>query len=107
MKLSDFPKNVIEPYSLRERVTPDGFVYVVTKRRMYGLPQSVIIAQYIIEKSLNDHGYHQNRFTPGLWTHEWRPICFTLVVDDFGVKYVSKEHADYLIDCIKENYYVT
>jgi len=22
--------------------------------------------------------------TPGLWRHEWRPITFTLVVDDFG-----------------------
>jgi hypothetical protein len=29
------------------------------------------------------------------------------VVDDFGVKYVGKEHADHLITCIKENYGVT
>jgi len=36
-----------------------------------------------------------------------RPISFTLVVDDFGVKYVGKEHATHLIDCIKENYGVT
>jgi hypothetical protein len=28
--------------------------------------------------------------TPGLWTHKTRPILFSLVVDDFGVKYVGK-----------------
>ena len=42
--------------------------------------------------------------TPGLWTHEWRPICFSLVVDDFGVKYVGKEHAAHLVAALKETY---
>ena len=37
----------------------------------------------------------------------WRPICFTLVVDDFGMKYVRKEHAEHLVSVIKENYEVT
>jgi hypothetical protein len=32
---------------------------------------------------------------------------FTLVVDNFGVKYVGKEHADYLIWCIKQKYELT
>jgi hypothetical protein len=32
------------------------------------------------------------------------PISFTLVVDDFGVKYVGKEHVDHLIKCIKTKY---
>jgi hypothetical protein len=30
---------------------------------------------------------------------------FSLVVDDFGVKYVGKEHADHLINCLKEETY--
>ena len=42
-----------------------------------------------------------------MWTHEWRRICFTLIFDDFGVKYVGKEHADHLIKCVKENYDIT
>jgi hypothetical protein len=29
-----------------------------------------------------------------------------LVVDDFGVKYVGKEHVEHLIKCIKETYEV-
>ena len=74
---------------------------------MYGLPQSGILAQTLLEKRLNAHGCHQSRFTPFLWTHEWRPIYFTLVVDNFEVKYIGKEHTDHLIKFIKENYDVT
>ena len=32
---------------------------------------------------------------------------FTLVVDDFGVKYVGKEHAQHVKDTLEENYTVT
>ena len=31
---------------------------------------------------------------------------FTLIVDDFGVKYVGKENADHLINVLKEHYEV-
>ena len=34
MKISDFPENVIEHYNLREKATPDRFVYVAIKRGM-------------------------------------------------------------------------
>ena len=44
---------------------------------------------------------------PGLWKHDWRPIQFTLVVDDFGVKYVGKEHALHLQQTLEEHYKVT
>ena len=97
MKLSDFPEAVKSHYNLFSKETPDGFVYVTIKRGMYGLPQIVILSQTLRETRLNAHGYHQSKITPGLWTHEWRPICFTLVVEDFGLKYVGKEHVDHLI----------
>ena len=42
--------------------------------------------------------------TPGIWTHEWRPICFSLVVDDYGVKYVDEEHVVHLVSVLKETY---
>ena len=107
MKLSDCPESVISHYNLIEKATPDRFVYVAIKRGMYGLPQSGILAQTLLETRLIAHGYQQSKLTPGLWTHEWRSICFTLVVEDFGVKYVGKEHSDHLIKYIKENYDIT
>ena len=42
--------------------------------------------------------------TPGLWKHKRRPIQFSLIVDNFGVKYVGKEHIDYLIQSLKKHY---
>ena len=42
--------------------------------------------------------------TPGLWRHKWGPIQFYLIVDDFGVDYVGKQHSDNLAT-ILENYH--
>ena len=68
---------------------PDGFVYIEVRKGMYGLPQAGLLAQQLLEKCLKKHGYTQSAVTAGLWTHEWRPVSFSLVVDDFGVKYVG------------------
>ena len=68
------------------------------------MPSAGILAQNLLEKRLGKAGYHQSKFTPGYWTHEWRPISFTLVVDDFGVKYVGKEHAEHLLTTINNDY---
>ena len=107
MKISYFPESVISHYNLGEKATPDGFVYVAIKRGMYGLPQSGILAQTPLETRLNAHGYQYSNITPSMWTLGWRPICFTLIVENFGLKYVGKEHADHIIKSIKENYDIT
>ena len=39
-----------------------------------------------------------------LWTHTTRRTKFCLCVDDFGVKYFSKEDALHLIDALKQGY---
>ena len=44
---------------------------------------------------------------PGLWKYKWRTVQFTLVVDDFGVKYVREKHALHLKHTLKENYTIT
>ena len=62
---------------------------------MYGLPQVSLLAQCLLEKRLNKEGYRQSKFLPGFWIHDWRPVSFTLCIDNFGVKYVGQEHADH------------
>jgi hypothetical protein len=74
---------------------------------MYSLPQAGLLAKKLLEKRLNKHGYRQSKLVPGLWKHDTRPIQFTLVVDDFGVKYVGKEHAQHLKNALKEHYKLT
>ena len=103
MKLTDFPEDIIQQYNLREKATNDA-IHVAVKKGMYGLPQAGLLAQKLLEQRLNAHGYQQSNNTPGFWTHKWRPICFSLVVDDFGVKYVGKEHAEHLCKILKQNY---
>ena len=64
MKLSDMPDNIQEQYKLKGLATDDGWVYVAVKKGMYGLPSAGILAQELLEKRLNVHGYHQSKFTP-------------------------------------------
>ena len=104
LKLADMPDDVIEHYTLCNVATPDKYVYCKIRKGMYGLPQAGIIAQDLLAKQLKEHGYSQSETTPGLWKHEWQPITFSLVVDDFGVKYASEEHAQHLLQTIKKYY---
>jgi hypothetical protein len=107
LKLSDLPDDFIKQYNLAAKVTKDGYVYVEIRRGMYGLPQSGLLAQQLLEKRLNAEGYHQSELTPGFWTHDWRPVSFSLCVDDFGVKYTGKQHADHLMSILKKHYNIS
>eukprot|EP00804_Cyclotella_cryptica_P008990 CCRYP_003099-RA/>CCRYP_003099-RA protein AED:0.27 eAED:0.27 QI:0/-1/0/1/-1/1/1/0/583 len=104
LKLSDIPDHIIKLYKLDKLVTTDGYVYVLIQKGMYGLPQAGIIAQQLLEKRLALKGYRQSSITPGFWKHDWRPISFTLCVDDFGVKYVGIKHAHHLLQTLNEHY---
>ena len=53
LKLSDLPENVVHHYKLNDKVTKDCYVYVEIRRGMYGLPQSGLIAQKLLEQRLN------------------------------------------------------
>ena len=50
MKLSDIPDEVIKEYKLREKATKNGSIYIKAKRGMYGLPQSGLLANELLEK---------------------------------------------------------
>ena len=106
MKIELFPQDIIDQYDLTNKVDHNGNVHCEVRRGMYGLPQAGIIAQELLEERLKAAGYSQSKITPGYWKHEWRPISFTLVVDDFGVKYIGKEHVMHLINTLRKDYEV-
>jgi hypothetical protein len=97
------PDDIMEAYKLGPLVH-HAYVYIKITKGMYGLPQAGKIANKLLAKCLARHGYFQARHTHGLWKHTWRPIQFTLLIDDFGVKYIGKEHANHLHTAIKESY---
>ena len=74
---------------------------------MYGLPQAELLANKQLEERLKKYGYRQSKLVPGLWKQDTQPIQFTLVVDDFGVKYTRQEDVNHLKNVIEQNYTVT
>jgi hypothetical protein len=87
-----------------KKATLDGSIYIKAKQGMYGLPQSGLLANKLLEKRLNKHGYRQSKLVPGLWRQDTRPVQFTLVVDNFGVKCDGEEHANHLKRVLEEHY---
>jgi hypothetical protein len=71
---------------------------------MYGLPQAGIIAQDLLTKRHHKAGYRQSTITPGYWPHDWHPISFTLVVDNFGKMYINQNNVDNLTSVPKQDY---
>jgi hypothetical protein len=106
IKHSNIPDKIINKYNLRDKATPTNSVYIITTKRMYGLLQAGLIANELLKKHLNKHGYHQSKLVPGLREHETWPIQFTLVADDFRVKYVGKEHALHLKKVLEKRYQI-
>ncbi len=70
MKLSNILDKIINEYKLQNKTTPSRSIYIVANRGMCGLPQSGLIANKLLEKSLNKHGYRQSKLVPGLWHHD-------------------------------------
>jgi hypothetical protein len=95
MLLSRFPEEIIQKYNLNA-LAVDGWVYIEIRKGMYGLKQAGLLANQLLQKCLAPFGYYPARHTLGLWLHKTRQISFTLVVDDFAVKYAGKQHAEHL-----------
>lgn len=103
VKMSDIPDEIINEYKLHEKAV-DGWVYFKVMRGMYGLPQAGSNSHDELEKRLNKEGYFKSHLVPALWKHKTRPTQFVLIVDDFGIKYFSKDDLDHLADTLKKYY---
>ena len=103
IKYADVPQEFRDEYDLPS-FEHKGWVYFEVVRGAYGLPQSGKLANDLLRKRLNKAGYFEAPTTPGLWRHTWRPVQFVLIVDDFGVEYVGKQHADHLLAVLNEHY---
>ena len=102
--ISKIPDEIFNEYALQPLATPDGWVYMEIRKGMPGLKQAGRIANDRLTTHLAKSGYRPVPITPSLWTHDTRPVDFSLVVDDFGVKYVGKEHAMHLLEALRGLY---
>ena len=103
ISISLMPYEITKEYNM-EGMAQNVYVYYDMQRGMYGLNQAGIIANDVLTQHLAPHGYYQTEHTPGLWKHNWRPIMFSLVVNDFVVQCVGKQHTKNMYNKI-QNYY--
>jgi hypothetical protein len=106
MLLSRFPEEIVQKYNLHA-LAVDGWVYIEIRKGMYGLKQAGLLVNQLLQTCLAPFGYYPARHTPGIWLHKTRPISFTLVVDDFALKYVGKQHAEHLRNALLKTYELT
>ena len=104
--LTMFLEHVAQQYQLREK-EKSGFIYVEIRKAKYGLPQAGVLAKKLLKKRREPAGYYDMPHTPGLWKHVTRPVAFTLVVDDFCVKYVNNNNSDHLVAALKGKYKIS
>ena len=65
---------------------------------MFGLPQAGKIANDKTKLHLAKFRYKPSTITLGLWWHQTRPLQFSLVLYDFGVKYEFQEDITHFLD---------
>jgi hypothetical protein len=106
MLLSRFPDEIVKKYNLNA-LAVGGWVYVEIRKGMYVLKQSGLLANQLLKTRLAPFGYYPARHTPGLWLHKTRPISFPLIMDDFAVNYVGKQHDDHLRNALLKTYELT
>ena len=97
LHLHIIPQEIIDKYALHDLVDKDGWVYLKTVKGMYGLKQAGIIANMELTKHLEKFGYYPVQQTPGLWRQKTRATIFTLVVDNFAIKYATHQDANHIL----------
>ena len=101
--LDCIPNKIVYQYDLRSLIS-DGLVYLKIRKSMPGLKQADRIANDRLKAHIAHFGFAPVTRTPKLWKYTTNPITFSLVVNNFGVKYVGKENADHLIQALQKLY---
>jgi hypothetical protein len=104
--IHQIPTAIYNHYKLH-KIEHKGFVNVDIRKGMHGLPQDKILANKKPLPHLGAHRYYPCASTHGLFKHNTCPIAFSLVVHDFCIKYIGKEHANHLLKTLQTNYTVT
>ena len=107
LHLHIIPQEIIDEYSLHDLMDKDRWVYLKIITIMNGLKQAGIIANMELTKHLDKLGYYPVQHTPGLWRHKTRATIFTLVVDDFAIKYATHQDANHILQALRAKYTIS
>ena len=107
LPLSMSPQEIVEPYNLKDRVAADGYVYMEIRKGISGLNQDGRLASDRLTKNLARNGYAPVPHTPSLWRHHTSDLVFSLIVNDFGIKYTRKAGTNHQLKSLREDYEIT
>ena len=106
ISLKHIPLDVQQRYNIAGMVH-NGYVLMEISKGIYGLPQAGKLAQDRLVAHLANNGYIQCVNTPCLFVHQSNGVAFTLVVDDFLIKYNDRKEVDHLLSVLRELYTIT
>jgi hypothetical protein len=98
--LTLFPEWIVEQYNLTRHAL-NGFVHLEMRRAVWWIATSRIYSKQMPKTKACAVWVQKSTNTPGLWHHDTRSVLFTLVLDNFGVKYVNADNVQHLIVSIK------
>jgi hypothetical protein len=98
-----FSPQLISQYNL-QHLHHNGLILMELNKSIYGLPQAGILSQRRLLDHLSLHGYNECPQTSCLFRHTTKNIYFTLVVDDFAIKYHMQEDVDHLLSTLQQFY---
>ena len=99
-----FSQEIIDHYNLKDLVAADVYVYMEIRKGVPGLKQAGRLSRDPLTKNLASNGYAPVPHTPSLWRHHTSDPMFSLVVDNFGIKYTQKADVDHLLKSLWEDY---
>ena len=77
------------------------------RKRNVQIKKSGIISNMELTKHLDKFGYYPVQHTPGLRRHKTHATIFTVVVDNFAIKYATKQDADHLLQALCAKYTIS
>ena len=71
---------------------------------MYGFKQAAKLARDKLINTLVPFGYYPAKESQNIWKYTTQKTKFFLCVDDFGIKYSSKNDAEHLLSSLRSAY---
>ena len=96
--------DIKQKYNLHTKSTSNNYIYIRIKKGMYRLKQAAILTYQNLQRRLKPFGYTPVTVIVGVWQHTLRSTKFCLCVDNFGIKYHSKDDDQHLLNAIVRNY---
>ena len=101
MHITTIPHKIIDQYNVR-KLMHNVNVYIEVRKGIPGLKQTGKIANERLKTHLAKFGYYPISHTSVLRISKTNNVTFTLCVDDFGMKYTNRAHAEHLLNALKK-----